>query len=112
SGETLATFEARDILGFPWPRTLVTYRVHFRPGQAFPRTVRLVDDAGKEQPCQLWRVTKHRDGSIDSARLSFHAELKAGGQYKYRLLAEEPAAVGEAPSATDQGEYVTLDNRV
>src|SRR5437773_1482936 len=64
AGETLATFEARDVIGFDWPRTLVTYRVEFRPGRAFPRTVRLVDEDSREQPCQLSRLSKHRDGSM------------------------------------------------
>src|SRR5437762_1826741 len=90
-GEALATFEARDWLAFDWQSTLVTYRVQFPPGRAFAGSVRLVDDAGTERPCQLSRSTKHGDGSIDSAWVSFRTGLKAGGRYRYRLLAEAPA---------------------
>lgn len=112
AGEPLATFEARDTLGFDWPETLLTYRVQFPAGRAFADSVRLLDDAGVERPCQLSRLKKHSDESIESARISFRSGLKAGGKYRYRLLASAPARTEVSLSAVNEERYLTLDNRV
>ncbi|HPD16151.1 MAG TPA: hypothetical protein PLE19_14450 [Planctomycetota bacterium] len=88
--EPLATFECVERLGRDWRRTMLTYPLKLDPGKARPGQVRLVDDAGLETLCQLWDVKLHPDGSIATARLSFMAELKKGGSFRYRLLPEKP----------------------
>ncbi len=91
-------FECREITGHDWSRTLVTYAAA-KPGG----DVRLVDEAGMEVPCQ-W--------SRSGTRLSFYAELKAGGAYQYELQPGKPAAAAAAPSATTDKGLLTLDNGV
>lgn len=107
--EPLAVFECREITGREWPRTMVTYKVDLEPGQAKPDGVRLVDAQGQEQPCQFWRVEKHPDGSVKSARVSFFAALPAGGQYRYELVPGRPAP-GAPPKVSTDGGFVMLDS--
>jgi hypothetical protein len=104
----LATFTAKEWLGVDWPRTLVTYRVTFPPGQAKPGMVRLVDAAGAEVPVQLSRVTRRR-GELASAWVTFYAELQKNGSYAYRLLPERPAAAKPVAVET-RTDGLTLDN--
>jgi hypothetical protein len=108
----LAVFEAREVLDLDWPRTLVTYRVDLKPGQARPGSVRLLDERGREQPCQLWRVVKHGDGSIASARVSFYAELKKNERYRYELHAGARGTDAAPLAADDRGPFITLDNKI
>ena len=110
SAATLATFECQEITGRDWARTLVTYPLEFRPGQAQPGAVRLTDGQGLEVPCQLSRLTTHADGSIATARVSFYAALPKGGHYRYTLETGKPASAGSAPRATVDGGLITLDN--
>jgi hypothetical protein len=100
SAASLATFESHEIMGREWALTLVTYPVEFKPGQARPREVRLVDAQGREQDCQFWRVKLHPDGSIATGRVSFYAALPKGGHFRYNLETSKPAPAGIAPKAT------------
>ncbi|MBM4036602.1 MAG: hypothetical protein FJ291_33110, partial [Planctomycetes bacterium] len=86
AAEPLATFECIERLGRDWRRTMLTYPLTLDAGKARPGQVRLVDDAGQENLCQLWDVKLHPDGSVATARLSFMAELKKGGSFRYRLF--------------------------
>jgi hypothetical protein len=110
AGEPLAVFEEKEILNLDWPRTVVTYRLDLEVGQAEPGNVKLVDEEGREHPCQLWKVELHDDGSIASARVSFMAELKPGGEYAFGLVRGEPAGVKNAPRAGRDGKYLVLEN--
>jgi hypothetical protein len=112
AGEPLAVFEARERVGRDWPRTLVTYPIALRPGQAWPGRVRLLDEDGQAHPVQLWRVTRHADGSVASARVSFFAALPRGGRYRFRLVPGRPPRVIGAPTARIAGGFLTLANRV
>ena len=76
----LATFECQEITGRDWARTLVTYPLELKAGQAKPSAVRLTDGQGQEVPCQLSRLTTHADGSIATARISFYAHLPKARQ--------------------------------
>ena len=109
SAATLATFECQEITGRDWARTLVTYPLELKAGQARPGAVRLTDGQGQEVPCQLSRLTTHADGSIASARISFYASLPKGGGYRFELTDGKPAA-GKPPRATVEGGWLTLDN--
>lgn len=109
TAEPVATFAAREVLGKEWARTLVTYPLELKAGQARPESVRLVDGEGVERPCQLTQVRRHGDGSLASARVSFYAALPRLGGYTFQLLPEAPAAVA-GPRVTDEGPYLTLDN--
>jgi hypothetical protein len=110
AAEPLATFESQEIMGRDWARTLVTYPLELRAGQARPGAVRVTDGQGQEVPCQLSRLTTHADGSIASARISFYAALPKGGHYCYTLETGKPMSAGNAPKATVEGGYMTLDN--
>lgn len=110
SAASLATFECQEITGRDWPRTLVTYPLEFKPGQARPGAVRLTDGQGQEVPCQLSRLTTHEDGSMATARISFHAALPKGGHYRYTLETGRPAPAGHVPTASVDGGLITLDN--
>ena len=112
AAEPLAVFECREYVGRDWPRTLVTYALDLKPGQAKPGEVRLQDTQGKEVPSQLSRLQTHPDGSIATARLSFYAELPKGGGYRYSLEAGRPAAAANAPNTSVGGNLLTLDNGV
>ena len=83
AAEPLAVFECREFAGRDWPRTLVTYQQEFPRGKARPEKLRLLDQFGLEQPVPLWRMETH-DGSIASARTSFHRSWGRGGATKLR----------------------------
>ena len=106
----LAAFEKDEVLDIDWPRTLLTYPVSFKPGQAMPGHIRLIDADGNEYPCQFWRVLRHADGSIASGRLSFFAELAPEGKYRYRLLAERAAPAADAPKVEQNERFLEIDN--
>ena len=110
AAEPVAVFSAQEYLQLDWARTLVTYRIECKPGQAKADMLRLVDAAGVEQPCQLWQVAAHPDGSLASARVSFFAELKKGGTFSYSLLPEKPAAAAPSCTAGNDGNFLTLEN--
>jgi len=109
SAATLATFECQEITGRDWVRTLVTYPLELKAGQARPGAVRLTDGQGLEVPCQLSRLTTHADGSIATARISFYAGLPNGGGYRLELT-DGKSAAGKPPRATMEGRWLTLDN--
>lgn len=109
AAEPLGQFDCQEITGRDWARTLVTYPLELRSGQARPGGVRLTDDQGQEVPCQLSRLTTHADGSIARARICFYASLPKGGDYRFELAEGKPAA-GKPPRATVEGGWLTLDN--
>ena len=109
SAAPLAIFECQEITGRDWPRTLVTYPLELKAGQARPDAVRLTDGQGQEFPCQLSRLTTHEDGSIATARISFYASLTKSGNYRFELTQGKPA-IGKPRRATVEGEWLTLDN--
>jgi len=106
----LAVFECTDYISHDWARTMVTYPLQLQPGQAKLGQVKLIDEQGSEQPCQLWQVELHKDGSVARARVSFMAELKKDASYKYQLVPGRPAASAPAAKITDDGRLLTLDN--
>lgn len=108
----LAEFRAVEHLGIDWPRTMVTYRVKFPPGRVRPGRVRLVGPDAAERRFQLWRVKKHADGSIASARISFLAALAKDGEYCYRLLAGRPAKFKAHVAVHRNKDAVVLDNGI
>jgi hypothetical protein len=108
----LATFSAKEYLGLEWPRMLVTYPLAFKQGQAREGRVRLVDETGTEQICQLSRVIRYRDRSIRTARLSFYTALAKNGSFRYDLLAEKPAAAEVLPAERLPIRLVLATNQV
>jgi hypothetical protein len=110
AAEPLARFRATEKLGLAWPKTLVTYRVSFRPGVLRDANVQVLDAAEKAQACQLWRIERHSDGSIAAARASFFAELPAGGSFDYRLVPGGTAAPDGQLNASNSGGFLTLQN--
>jgi hypothetical protein len=121
----LATFEARDYLQRPWPRTLVTYRISDRPDRSDPSNpgfklaaplrpgqARLVDTlTSNEVPFQLSRVEQAKNGTITSARISFYASLTTNGSYRFELQAT-PSSLNPEPRIliSSQDGLLTLDN--
>jgi hypothetical protein len=63
TGEPLAVFECREVVGKDWPRMMVTYPLEFKPGHAQVGNLRLLDGQGKEVTSQVWKVKTHADGS-------------------------------------------------
>jgi hypothetical protein len=112
ASEPLAVFECRETLDRDWPGTLVTYHREFAVGAARIGEVRLVDGKGHEHPVQLWRVTRHDDGSIASARISFLAGLANRGGYRFELHAAKASSVTGHTEVKPEREFVTLDNGV
>ncbi len=107
----LATFEARDVIGHAWPRTLVTYPVSFNPGEAKRENLKLLGAQGAEAPFQLSRVTLHPDGSLQAARISFYAELAKSGDYRFQLLPERgPGHATTLSVGSTAGELVIRNN--
>jgi len=91
----LARFSCTEYADRDWPRMLVGYDVSFPRGKARLGNIRLVDDQGVEHPVQLAAIKTHGDGSIQSCRVHFYAELTAGGSYLYRLETGKPASGGK-----------------
>lgn len=87
---------------------------------ATPGDLRLVDAAtGTEVPFQLWRVVTERKpllgaAPLASARISFFAELKAGGNYRYELYSGKPDRNAPRPTLKVQRSAtgLTLDNGI
>lgn len=113
--DPLAVFEAHEITGRAWPRTLVTYDLaKHPPARPFkPGEVKLVDTiANAEVPFQLSRA-EIADGVVKAGRISFYAELKPGGHYRYELQPGAPAAPSvPAPTASTADGLLTLDNGI
>ncbi|MBS3762374.1 MAG: hypothetical protein KGZ25_03615 [Planctomycetes bacterium] len=108
--DVLARFQKNEILNLDWPRTMLTYRVQFEPGEANRGKVRLLDGAGEAHPVQLWDIKQHEDGSVASARISFMAELGKGGSYDYRLVQGERRSTKNVVKASTDKKYLTLSN--
>lgn len=133
--QPVAVFEARDVANLDWPRTLVTYHVA-APGATtpsaptrshvvmsvpvFPEALKLINaETGEEVPFQMWDVqpgSRGADGRVvrKSARISFFAELAAGGRYRYELRAGTPQPVSSVrpPSVLSDGGFIALDNGI
>ncbi len=131
--EPLAVFETREQLGRDWPQTVVTYSLKAEGGrrkaeaESFPARItlagpatldnmRLVDAAtGAEVPFQLSRVVSGKKplfgvALLESARISFYAELKAGGGYRYELHSGKSNAQRSTPNAQRSRGGLVLDN--
>lgn len=78
-------FQQQEVLGYDWPRHLLTYDIEFRSGQAKTDTLSLRDAEGAAVPFQFSDVERHGDGSIRKAKVSFYAALPADGQLRYVL---------------------------
>jgi len=119
---SLASFSAVEWLEIDWRRTLVTYRVLGpdavdaaietdpdiaeavrleRPAK--PGEIRLVDANGLEAPSQFSRVKLDAGGNLESAWLSFFAELPAKGRYDYFLVPGAPTLPSEVTVAMEPG---------
>jgi hypothetical protein len=109
-------FQQPEVLGYDWPRKLITYDVRFGAGDAKDDALSLRDAKGSAAAFQLSRVERHRDGSIRKAKVSFYAALPADGDMRYVLSTSrddkvKPPSVGK-PARVDtasSGE-VTLSN--
>lgn len=112
TAKPLAVFTCRERLGYDWPRTMVTYRVEFPAGACRVESAALLDGGGQAVPCQFWRVKRHADGSVAEARLSFMAELKKNGSYRYELRPGTPAQPPQAAAAANDGRFLLLQNGV
>ncbi len=66
-----------------------------RPGEA--RLVNALN--GQEIPYQLWRVRLAKDGTVESARLSFFTDLKANSRFRYELHRGQSSAAPPVPPA-------------
>jgi hypothetical protein len=69
-----------------WPRTLLHYDVVCQSGEFQEGKVQVVGPEGKPAPSQTVVLSKHPDGSIQRARVSFYAELPKGGKAVYRMV--------------------------
>ena len=110
AAQPLATFTLTERLNVDWPLTLVNYPVEFPAGKCKPEAVRLVDEQGNQRLVQLWRVRRHPDGSVASARVAFQTDLPPGATRTYQLLAEPPQPQDTPVSAQVQDGYLWLDN--
>jgi len=81
-------FKQQEVLGYDWPRHLITYDVEFRSGQAKSDTLSLRDAEGAAVPFQVSDVERHGDRSIRKAKVSFYAALPADGNLRYALSTE------------------------
>ena len=84
---------------FWWPRTLLNYRVMFKPALSAPERWRLADADGKPVPFQISDV-RTADGTA-VATLSFFSDLPSGGRRSFdlRTVAAGTAAAPAAPAA-------------
>lgn len=76
SGAGERSIQLRNWLARDWPRTLLNYDLTL-PSGAFQATkLELVDAAGQPVACQAVVTAAHKDGSIQSCRLSFYSDLR------------------------------------
>jgi len=108
----IATFEATEMLGIDWARTLVTYDVQFKRGEVTRDAFHVRDDADNVKPCQLSSVARYDDGSIESAQVSFYAELPAGETYRYELLPGAEPVVENTPTVAEADGFLIIDNGI
>jgi hypothetical protein len=78
-------FQQQEVLGYDWPRHLLTYDVEFKSGQARTDAMSLRDAEGAAVPFQVSDGERHGDGSIRKAKVSFYAALPADGELRYVL---------------------------
>jgi len=96
----LARFSCTEYADRDWPRMLVGYNVSFPRGKARPGNIRLVDDQGGQHPVQLAAIKTQGDGSIQSCRVHFYAELTpAGATFTAWKPESRPAVVRKASPA-------------
>jgi hypothetical protein len=110
--EVIARFDAREVLGLDWQRTLVTYPVTLQGKQRKPEQLQVMDADGKEQPFQISHVAYDEKTKVTKARLSFFAELPKNGSYHYELRAGTRRTLSSPVAAKNDGEYLVLDNGV
>lgn len=105
----LTTLQQREYLGVDWAPTLLHFQVEFKPAQARPEQVRVVNADGRELFSQMATVKTHPDGSVAAGRLSFVAGLDAYQTYRFHVLKGRPAPQ-PALRAAREGEFLQLDN--
>jgi len=98
-------FQQPEVLGYNWPRKLITYDVRFGVGDAKGDALSLRDAKGNGVAFQLSQVERHRGGSIRKAKVSFYAALPADGAMRYVLSTSRDDKV-KAPSV---GKPVKVD---
>ncbi|MHC4917818.1 MAG: hypothetical protein ACYTGB_20265, partial [Planctomycetota bacterium] len=84
-------FSQPEVLGYDWPRHLLTYRVEFEPGQARAGALSLRNAEGVETPFQVDVADRYADGSIREAEVRFYAALPADGRLHFTLKTQAGA---------------------
>ncbi|MBM4036427.1 MAG: hypothetical protein FJ291_32225, partial [Planctomycetes bacterium] len=83
-GAEVRTLEIREFLGHTWTNELDGCRLEFKPGQCWPKGIRLLDEAGKALPIQITDLKTHPDGSLATGTLWFLVDkLPARGKRSY-----------------------------
>ena len=105
-GETLTL---KEHLGHAWPNELIHYDLAFAPGQGRSADARMLDGNGKEVPAQLSAVTKHPDGSIQSAQVWFLVSLQPGEVRQFTLQPGQSRAASDR-KLTRNGDTLQVNN--
>lgn len=99
----------KENLGRDWPSELIHYDYAFAPGEWRAADARMVDARGKEFPAQLSAVTKHPDGSVQTAQVWFLVSLSPGDVTQFKLQPGQSAAGSELKVA-HIGDRVEINN--
>ena len=95
--------------------TVVSYELFFAPGELKKPLIKVLNEEGSEVLSQVWGVTLHDDGSVETAVLSFRVSLKGYESKSFLIvLGEAPSKVGEKPSTvtveSKEKEYTLISN--
>jgi hypothetical protein len=79
-------FTITDHLRHHWKDEVVRFSVEFAPGECDGKNIALVQAwDGRRVPCQLTEATRHAEGSVRQARLTFLAEVPARQSRTWRF---------------------------
>ncbi len=104
------TLVLKDHLDHPfywWPRTLLNYRVRFTGSRITPDGLTLAEN-GNAVPMQLSDL-RVRDGYLESAVVSFLADLQPGGERRFELARGTAAAPAPGVSQERDNDSIILD---
>jgi len=106
-------FVLQDLVEHPfywWPRTLLTYRIHFNQSVDLNRLALTRVDTGEHIPIQFVDVVQDVSG-LRSATLNFFSDLPSGARREFVLSALDAPVVRQSlVSETREGNSIVLDS--
>ena len=114
-GRNKVRFVLQDLLDHPfywWPRTLLTYPIHFDRAVNLSELVLTRVDTGEHVPIQFSEVVRDGD-AVRAAVLNFFSDLPSGGRREFELSAMDAAVIETARVVeSEEHDSIVLDSGV